>query len=466
MTPLSHTRWLALGALALAACNDPPTAPPPDQLVVTRPSALVGAPGFPLMDTIFVRVLDAAGKPRVGVEVSWVVRDGGGSVLPLWPTSGTDGTAAAIWTLGPRPGYNELRVSISEELSHTFTATGEVFRATEVVGDFFRGCGLVDGAIWCWGRGAPVQGAPASSYEPASATPRPYGTRYTDRGPGLYDDAREYSDLALAGWGGQVCALDVLGAVWCTPANSNLPPAEVVGFPPIAGGTLIGYPGTGNLGVAACGLAAADGRAWCLKDGSVAMVPGSPAFTVLRTDDSGTLFCGLQGDSTAACWGDRPPGDGSSTPSPVPVPVEGGHRFVDLVVGEYFGCGRTTTWELWCWGNNYTRQPVWLEPMLSATGVTLVGATWYTMLVGKQGGVLLRRMGPDLRPEDWNPPLTGLEHVAVAGVAEGGMGCVLGAGDEVYCVREQWSYGSGTDYYGYFPVMPIRQAPPTPAMLR
>jgi hypothetical protein len=46
------------------------------------------------------------------------------------------------------------------------------------------------------------------------------------------------------------------------------------------------------------------------------------------------------------------------------------------------------------------------------------------------------------------------------------MGCVLGAENEVYCVREQWDPWSGFDYYGYFPVMPVRQAPPSPAVLR
>ncbi len=450
----------AFALLVLAACNDPPTAPLPDQLVVTRPPSMVGAPGFPLMDTIFVRVLDAAGHPRAGVPVIWGVRAGGGSVLPLTATSGTDGTAAAIWALGPRPGYNELRVSLGEESSHTFTAMGDVFRADEVVGDFYLGCGLVNGAIWCWGRGAPIHGAPASNYDSASARPSPY---YASIGPALFDDAREYTDLAL-GTGYTICALDTQSAVWCafpTPTGQLLAMELVPGFPPLRRGSLTGWYGSGT-----CGIAEADGRAWCLEDRSVAMVPGSPSFTRLSLDVDGRLACGLQPDSTAACWGEVPVGNGSSTPSPIPVTVNGGHRFVDLVVGSWFGCGRTSTGELWCWGTSPLGHAAWLEPRLTATGVTLMGAMESFLLVDRVDGPLVRAIGPDLSPEPRNLPLDGLENVAVAGVAEGGIGCVLGVENEVYCVREQWNNWTTYEYWGYFPVMPVRQAPPSPAVVR
>jgi|WetSurMetagenome_2_1015567.scaffolds.fasta_scaffold31960_3 hypothetical protein len=454
-------RWSALGTLALVACNDPATAPLPDQLVVTRPpSTLVGAPGFPLMDTIVVRVLDAAGKPRVGVPVTWVVRDGGGSVLPLSDTSGTDGTTAAIWTLGARPGYNELRVSLGEESSHTFTAMGEVFRASEVVGDFYTGCGLVNGAIWCWGRGAPTYGTPTSNYDSALAQPSPY---YTSVGPALFDDAREYTDLAL-GNGSSICALDAQGAVWCAlpmPSGRLLPIERVPGFPPLRRGSLVG-----DFSAGICGLSEVDGRAWCMRSNSVAIVPGSRAFTVLRVEFTGRLFCGLQADSTAACWGDEPAGNGSSTPSPTPVTVSGGHRFVDLTVGTYFGCGRTVAGELWCWGKSYDGRVTLLDPTLTATGVTLAGASEDWLLVDRVGNSLTRGLGPNLGPDYLDGLLEGLENVAVAGVAEGGIGCVLGVENEVYCVREQWNNWTTYDYWGYFPVMPVRQAPPASAVLR
>lgn len=465
MARFSRVRWTALGALALAACNDPPTAPLPDQLVVTRaPGTVVGAPGFQLMDTIFVRVLDAAGRPRVGVPVTWGVRDGGGSVLPLSDVSGSDGTTAAVWTLGPKPGYNELRVSINEESSYTFTATGEVFRASEVVSDFYRGCGLVGGAIWCWGRNAPVIGVPASNYDSASPSRPAYGTYYNNIGPALFDNGREYTDLAY-GYGGSICALDIPGDVWCafrTARGEFLSMERVVGFPPLVRGSLTGW----SWNNAPCGLAESDGSVWCLKDGSVAAVPGTAAFTVLRLDETGLRSCGLLADSAAACWGAGPLGDGTSTSSPTPVTVSGGHRFVDLVVGSSFGCGRTAGGELWCWGQPQGSQSIWLEPALIATNVTLAGATYNMLLISRLGGGLSRVGEPAFPPLGWNQPLDGLEHVKVSSLPEGAMGCVSGVEGEVYCVEEMWNSWTGIHISRYFPVMPVRQAPPLPAVLR
>jgi len=444
-------QWTALGAVALLACNDQPTAPLPDQLVVTRPPALVGAPGFPMMDTLFVRVLDATGNPRAGVPVTWGVRDGGGSVRPLTEISGTDGTTAAIWTLGPKPGYNELRVSISEESSYTFTATGEVFRATEVVSDGWIGCGLVDGAIWCWGNGAPVRGTPASDYN-APTVRRPFD--YTNSGPALYDDSREYTDLAL-GHHSRVCALDTQGAVWCNASDWGLrdkPPVLVAGFPTIRRGSLVG-----SLFRAICGIAESDGRAWCLTDDGLGMVPDSPSFTMLRLNWQGSLSCGLLADSTAVCWG--------AVLTTSPLPVGGGHRFVDLAVGYGYACGRDVQGALWCW-NGRSSDTELVEPTLKATNVTLVGAMDWELLLA-QGPVSLTMAANAFSPWERSVrPIEGLEGNPIAALPEGGSGCVLGVGDEVYCVREHWDYSSAFEYYSYFPVMPVRQPPPAPAVLR
>ena len=206
-----------------------------------------------------------------------------------------------------------------------------------------------------------------------------------------------------------------------------------------------------------------DGR-WLLRIEDVdtpRCVPGTDRLIIDQL-----AACGLQPDSTAACWGEVPVGNGSSTPSPIPVTVNGGHRFVDLVVGSWFGCGRTSTGELWCWGTSPLGHATWLEPRLTATGVTLMGAMESFLLADRVDGPLVRAIGPDLSPEPWSLPLEGLENLAVAGVAEGGIGCVLGVENEVYCVREQWNNWTTYEYWGYFPVMPVRQAPTAPAVVR
>jgi hypothetical protein len=68
--------------------------------------------------------LDGAAGPVAGVRVEWTVLSGGGSVAP--PASKTDnlanGTAEAVWTLGPSGGTQTL-VARAGPLQQTFTAT-------------------------------------------------------------------------------------------------------------------------------------------------------------------------------------------------------------------------------------------------------------------------------------------------------------------------------------------------------
>ncbi|MEZ4411684.1 MAG: hypothetical protein R2910_01695 [Gemmatimonadales bacterium] len=89
-------------------------------------------------------------------------------------------------------------------------------------------------------------------------------------------------------------------------------------------------------------------------------------------------------------------------------------------------------------------------------------------MVKLQGGQLVRGVGPDFLHPSWDPSPTveGLGQLPVAGFADHGIGCVLGPENEVYCVREMWDYWTGQNVNGYFPVMPVRQAPPAPAVLR
>src|SRR3954470_13998664 len=63
-----------------------------DEIVRTAPV------GRPLPD-LRVRVTDAGGNEAPGVEVSWTVVDGGGTISPSTSITGSDGTAAAEFTL-------------------------------------------------------------------------------------------------------------------------------------------------------------------------------------------------------------------------------------------------------------------------------------------------------------------------------------------------------------------------------
>ncbi|MEZ4414048.1 MAG: hypothetical protein R2910_13750, partial [Gemmatimonadales bacterium] len=100
----------AVGAFSLA-CNDQPTesVPPVIASATTLPTEAV--PGWQLADTAKVILLDDAGQPVSGVEVTWSVREGGGSVTPVNTVTDAAGVSAAVWTLGPVAGVNQLRAS-------------------------------------------------------------------------------------------------------------------------------------------------------------------------------------------------------------------------------------------------------------------------------------------------------------------------------------------------------------------
>ena len=76
-----------------------------------------------------VKLVDASGNPAAGIEVTFAVTAGGGSVDGGTQTTGTDGIATVgSWTLGPDAGPNTLEASIAGSgvtgNPATFTATG------------------------------------------------------------------------------------------------------------------------------------------------------------------------------------------------------------------------------------------------------------------------------------------------------------------------------------------------------
>lgn len=71
-----------------------------------------------------VRVTDAHGNPVPGVDVTWAVAAGGGSMSPATATTDAAGTAAAQWTLGTVAGGNTATASVSVLPPVSFTATG------------------------------------------------------------------------------------------------------------------------------------------------------------------------------------------------------------------------------------------------------------------------------------------------------------------------------------------------------
>lgn len=449
---IGASRCLLPALVLAAACNDPATAPLPAELVLVQAPSSVGAPGFALADTLKVRLADDAGLPRRGATVTWEVRTGGGSITPMSDSTDADGIAAAIWTLGSTPGPNEVRASGGDDSFVTFRSTGDVFRVDQLSSDWRLGCGLVSGALWCWGRYFWANSAPASVYENHEWP----NLVWDNVSPALVDDSHNFVELATTAR--LVCAVEQQGAVWC--ASEDAPQmTQVAGLPPIRG--LVGR-GWGPARF--CALAVADSTAWCWWSGNPAAtaptpVPGSPAFARLWSDYSTT--CGLLADSSAACWGAGPLGNGTEDSSTTPVAVSGGHKFVEMGVGTELTCARTAGFEVWCWGLPRRGDPIpgILEATLVATGSYVIGAEeYYLMMIGSPSG-LTRWTGANLFSE----PATGLSGVAVGELPGNSISCVRAVDGAVYCSEEMWNGWTGVYYDIYHPVPPLRTTPVTVA---
>jgi hypothetical protein len=82
---------------------------------------------------------------------------------------------------------------------------------------------------------------------------------------------------------------------------------------------------------------------------------GAPVFTALATGDMDN--CGVAQSGTTYCWGTNRNGRFGMPPDAnevhlVPEPVPGGQRFTQLSMGSNHMCGVATDGNAWCWGSN------------------------------------------------------------------------------------------------------------------
>ena len=245
-------------------------------------------------------------------------------------------------------------------------------------------CALeASGAAWCWGTGEAGQlgnGTPATSLQPVRA------------GDGRY--------TVLAGATGATCALDSAGAAWCwgSGAHGRLGNGSTADSPaPVRAGTGT-YTSLAASETTTCAIAGTDLSCWGLNTGGTASaepepVPGQWASVTMNSDrtcaldtagraycwgtgadgpepsqiGSGTFTrlhlgdrngCAVTSSGDAWCWGEGTSGqlgDGSSTSSPSPVKVSGGHRFDSLTVSGTSVCGLAAG-DVWCWGEGTSGQ--------------------------------------------------------------------------------------------------------------
>ena len=116
---------LACMAVAVGCSEDDGFVEPPSPatVAIVGGSPQTGTTGFPLGQSLQVRVTDDDGAPMPGVPVTWAVASGGGSLLSATSTTNGDGIAINTWTLGATEGQQTVTASAAGTNTVTFTAT-------------------------------------------------------------------------------------------------------------------------------------------------------------------------------------------------------------------------------------------------------------------------------------------------------------------------------------------------------
>ena len=97
----------------------------PKRLEIVSGKDQEGLPGAALENPFIVEVRDRADTPVPGVQVTFSVTSGGGTLSATSVTTNSNGRAESILTLGPNPGTNTVTVSVTGiTQTETFNAEG------------------------------------------------------------------------------------------------------------------------------------------------------------------------------------------------------------------------------------------------------------------------------------------------------------------------------------------------------
>ena len=140
-TPLANRRnrlayWLIITGTIPAACGSPDDKgvapkPVPASITAASPTSQSSAVETKVTTPPAIIVRDQNGDPLAGIDVTFTVTQGNGTISGTDRTTDANGDAsAASWTLGPAAGLNVVTASIAGSGIHgnpvTFTATGTV----------------------------------------------------------------------------------------------------------------------------------------------------------------------------------------------------------------------------------------------------------------------------------------------------------------------------------------------------
>jgi alpha-tubulin suppressor-like RCC1 family protein len=274
----------------------------------------------------------------------------------------TSAGAAYCWGLNQAGQLGDN--STSDRIVPVAVAGGLSF--TSITTGVAHTCGLVAvGTAYCWGFNNDGQ----------------LGTGNTTSAkvPTAVAGGLSFQSLSAGGYfAGHTCGVTTSGAAYCWGDNGggqlglgtmDLTPHSQPAA--VAGGLLFATVSAG-LGEHSCARTAA-GAAYCwgqntygaLGNGTQlqSLVPvavnGGIAFAQLIAGGYIGHTCGVKSDATGYCWGENEVGaigDGTTIDRLVPVPVAGSLSFTSLDAGYRHTCGHASNGKLYCWGSNRAGQ--------------------------------------------------------------------------------------------------------------
>jgi alpha-tubulin suppressor-like RCC1 family protein len=298
-----------------------------------------------------VRLLDMNGQPRPGIPVTFTAFSGGTVETPLISTDADGVARPGSWTLGDRPGPQQLTAAVeSAIITLTATATGTpiYYKPAQIAAGGFSTCALhADAIVDCWGE-------PPQNGHDSTAFPRPLPVKGDLRFTTLFSGLSHFCGIVSVGqlycWGTNAL-MDTSGATINAAAPTKLP-SDIE--------WRLVSPGEGHN----CGLAA-DGLTYCwgadnagqLGDGKsvVRFVPGavSGGFRFTALASGGSHSCGLTSAGSVFCWGlnqNGQLGDGTTVTRFTPTAVQSVTPYQAIGAGRNMSCALSTAGVASCWG--------------------------------------------------------------------------------------------------------------------
>ena len=302
-----------------------------------------------------VKLVDATGKPRQGVPVTFNATGGGQVVFPIVST-GADGVASpGAWTLGDVPGDQSIIATVeSASIVVHATATGTPIHyfASQLSAGGSATCALsADGLASCWGLSALV--GDGDTLSRTTPTPTAGGISFKSLVAGI----------------SHVCGVSVDQNMYCWGFNAYADTSgkQIGVLKPTLITTDLKWTQAASGIEHNCALAT-DQTPYCWGVNTRGQLGIAVADTVTRFVPTpvygGFKFssivagaahsCGLTTDRTAFCWGwntNGQLGDGTATSRVAPTVVSGALTFQTIGAGELWTCGLTTLGKAYCWGS-------------------------------------------------------------------------------------------------------------------